>query len=60
MPPCSVLLLHARAQLQIEAVACWAVCEAGELGAIKGSWPKIKFHALRTHAGLVFQKQWER
>jgi peptide chain release factor 3 len=21
------------------------------------NWPKIKFHALREHAGLVFQKQ---
>ncbi len=23
------------------------------------NWPKIKFHALREHAGLVFQKQLE-
>ena len=30
---------------------------AGELRAIEGNWPKIKFHALREHAGLVFQKQ---
>ena len=27
----------------------------GELRAIEGNWPKIKFHALREHAGLVFQ-----
>jgi peptide chain release factor 3 len=30
---------------------------APELRAIEGNWPKIKFHALREHAGLVFQKQ---
>ena len=29
---------------------------APELRAIEGNWPKIKFHALREHAGLVFQK----
>lgn len=32
---------------------------AGELRAMQGNWPKIKFHALREHAGLVFQKQVE-
>jgi peptide chain release factor 3 len=32
---------------------------AGELRAMQESWPKIKFHALREHAGLVFQKQLE-
>jgi peptide chain release factor 3 len=32
---------------------------AGELRAIQDNWPKIKFHALREHAGLVFQKQLE-
>jgi peptide chain release factor 3 len=32
---------------------------APELRAIEGNWPKIKFHALREHAGLVFQKQLE-
>ncbi len=31
----------------------WAL----ELRAIKTNWPKIKFHALREHAGLVFQKR---
>ncbi len=30
---------------------------APELRAIQTNWPKIKFHALREHAGLVFQKQ---
>jgi peptide chain release factor 3 len=32
---------------------------APELRAIEANWPKIKFHALREHAGLVFQKQME-
>jgi len=32
---------------------------APELRAIQANWPKIKFHALREHAGLVFQKQLE-
>jgi peptide chain release factor 3 len=30
---------------------------APELRAIESNWPKIKFHALREHAGLVFQKK---
>jgi peptide chain release factor 3 len=30
---------------------------APELRAIETNWPKIRFHALREHAGLVFQKQ---
>ncbi|HSW04179.1 peptide chain release factor 3 [Aquabacterium sp.] len=30
-----------------------------ELRAIESNWPKIKFHALREHAGLVFQKRLE-
>ncbi|MBC7954378.1 MAG: peptide chain release factor 3, partial [Cytophagales bacterium] len=30
---------------------------APELRAIEANWPKIKFHALREHAGSVFQKQ---
>ena len=29
---------------------------APELRAIEVNWPKIKFHALREHAGLVFQR----
>ena len=32
---------------------------APELRAIEANWPKIRFHALREHAGLVFQKQVE-
>ena len=32
---------------------------AGELRAMQENWPRIKFHALREHAGLVFQKQLE-
>jgi len=30
---------------------------AGELRAMQDNWPKIRFHALREHAGLVFQRQ---
>jgi len=26
------------------------------LRAVEGNWPKIKFHAMREHAGLVFHK----
>jgi peptide chain release factor 3 len=32
---------------------------APELRAIEANWPKIRFHALREHAGLVFQRQME-
>ena len=32
---------------------------APELRAIEANWPKIRFHALREHARLVFQKQLE-
>jgi len=32
---------------------------APELRAIESNWPKIKFHALREHAGLVFQQRIE-
>jgi peptide chain release factor 3 len=28
---------------------------AGELRAMQENWPKIRFHAMREHAGLVFQ-----
>ena len=30
---------------------------AGELRAMQENWPKIQFHALREHAGLMFQQQ---
>ena len=30
---------------------------APELRAIEANWPKIKFHAMREHAGLMFQRQ---
>ena len=30
---------------------------AGELRAMQENWPKIKFHALREHAGLEFHEQ---
>jgi peptide chain release factor 3 len=30
---------------------------ATELTAAADNWPKIRFHALREHAGLVFQSQ---
>jgi peptide chain release factor 3 len=32
---------------------------APELRAIEGNWPKIKFHTMREHAGLVFHKAGE-
>jgi peptide chain release factor 3 len=32
---------------------------APELRAIESNWPKIRFHALREHAGLVFQQRME-
>ena len=32
---------------------------AGELRAMQDNWPKIRFHALREHAGLVFQQRLE-
>lgn len=32
---------------------------APELRAIEANWPKIRFHALREHAGLVFQQRLE-
>ena len=32
---------------------------APELRAIEANWPKIGFHALREHAGLVFQRKLE-
>jgi len=32
---------------------------APELRAIEANWPKIRFHALREHAGLVFQRQFD-
>ena len=32
---------------------------APELRAIEANWPKIKFHALREHAGLVFHQRLE-
>ncbi len=32
---------------------------APELRAIEANWPRVKFHALREHAGLVFQRQLE-
>jgi len=28
-----------------------------ELRAVEANWPKIKFHALREHAGLIFQRR---
>ncbi|MDI4635690.1 peptide chain release factor 3 [Pelomonas sp. V22] len=30
---------------------------AGELRAMQENWPRIRFHALREHAGLVFQQR---
>jgi peptide chain release factor 3 len=36
---------------------CVLVEYAPELRAIEANWPKIRFHALREHAGLVFQRR---
>ncbi len=30
---------------------------AGELRAMQDNWPKVRFHAMREHAGLVFHQQ---
>jgi peptide chain release factor 3 len=38
-------------------VPCVLVEYAGELRGMQGNWPRIQFHALREHAGLVLQKQ---
>ena len=32
------------------------VDHAATLRAVEANWPKIKFHAMREHAGLVFHK----
>jgi peptide chain release factor 3 len=32
------------------------VDHSATLRAVEANWPKIKFHAMREHAGLVFQK----
>ncbi|HET7773306.1 MAG TPA: peptide chain release factor 3 [Burkholderiaceae bacterium] len=47
---------HRLALDAVDAVAL-LVDYAHELRAIEQNWPKIKFHALREHAGLVFQKR---
>ncbi|KPF66527.1 peptide chain release factor 3 [beta proteobacterium AAP99] len=47
---------HRLAHDAVDAVAL-LVDYAHELRAIEQNWPKIKFHALREHAGLVFQKR---
>ncbi|MBX3626796.1 MAG: peptide chain release factor 3 [Rhizobacter sp.] len=46
-----------RVALDAVNAACVLLEYAGELRAMQENWPKIKFHALREHAGLVFQKQ---
>lgn len=46
-----------RVALDAVDAACVLLEYAGELRAMQENWPKIKFHALREHAGLVFQKQ---
>ncbi len=48
-----------RVALDAVGAACVLLEYAGELRAMQENWPKIKFHALREHAGLVFQKQLE-
>jgi peptide chain release factor 3 len=48
-----------RVALDAVDAACVLLEYAGELRAMQENWPKIKFHALREHAGLVFQKQLE-
>jgi peptide chain release factor 3 len=32
------------------------VDHAATLRAVEANWPKIRFHAMREHAGLVFHK----
>jgi peptide chain release factor 3 len=46
-------------RIAYDAVAAPAILVeyAPELRAVEANWPKIKFHALREHAGLVFQKR---
>jgi peptide chain release factor 3 len=46
-----------RVALDAVDAACVLLEYAGELRAMQENWPKIRFHALREHAGLVFQKQ---
>ncbi|HEX3140804.1 MAG TPA: peptide chain release factor 3 [Rhizobacter sp.] len=46
-----------RVALDAVNAACVLLEYSGELRAMQENWPKIKFHALREHAGLVFQKQ---
>jgi len=48
-----------RVALDAVNAACVLLEYAGELRAMQENWPKIKFHALREHAGLVFQRQLE-
>jgi peptide chain release factor 3 len=48
-----------RVALDAVDVPCVLLEYAGELRAMQDNWPKIQFHALREHAGLVFQKQLE-
>ena len=54
-------LVGPRDRVALDAVdaPCVLLEYAGELRAMQENWPKIKFHALREHAGLVFQKQLE-
>ena len=47
---------HRVAQDAVDA-PCVLLEYAGELRAMQENWPKIRFHALREHAGLIFQKQ---
>ncbi len=65
-----MLLLGAVGRLQFEGdahrvtvdavdVPCVLLEYAGELCAMQENGPKIRFHALREHAGLVFQRQLE-
>ncbi|HEY9240197.1 MAG TPA: peptide chain release factor 3 [Burkholderiaceae bacterium] len=46
-----------RVALDAVGAPCVLLEYAGELRAMQENWPKIRFHALREHAGLVFQKQ---
>ncbi|KQW35506.1 peptide chain release factor 3 [Rhizobacter sp. Root404] len=46
-----------RVALDAVGAPCVLLEYAGELRAMQENWPKIHFHALREHAGLVFQKQ---
>ena len=55
--PSVLNVIRAPGKAESAAPAYVLVEYAPELRAIEANWPKIKFHALREHAGLVFQRR---